>query len=191
LFMIKRVTIFCGSSTGNDHAFLDDCIHLAGFLHKKKIGMVYGGGNIGLMGVLADELLRLGGEVTGVIPKKLADIELAHHGLTRLHIVKTMHERKALMANLSDAFMVLPGGIGTMDEFFEIFTWLQLGYHNKPIGISNINGFYDVLLGLLDNMVQKQFIHEPYFDRLVIQRNAVDTMNKMLHLGEVNKNCLS
>jgi len=153
--------------------------------------MVYGGGNIGLMGVLADELLRLGGEVTGVIPKKLADIELAHHGLTRLHIVKTMHERKALMANLSDAFMVLPGGIGTMDEFFEIFTWLQLGYHNKPIGISNINGFYDVLLGLLDNMVQKQFIHEPYFDRLVIQRNAVDTMNKMLHLGEVNKNCLS
>src|SRR5512145_1646428 len=113
---IKSVTVFCGSSKGDDLAFTQDCLELAATLHRNNITLVYGGGNIGLMGILADEMLRLGGEVIGVIPQKLADIEVAHHGVSKLHIVSTMHERKALMAGLSDAFLVLPGGIGTMDE---------------------------------------------------------------------------
>jgi uncharacterized protein (TIGR00730 family) len=132
------------------------------------------------MGMLADEMLRLGGEVFGVIPQKLVDFEVAHSVLTRLHIVPGMHERKALMAKLSDAFVVMPGGIGTMEEFFEMFTWLQLGYHQKPVAILNINGFYNQLISFLKHMVDQGFMKRNHLDDLVIFDHPVGLVNKLL-----------
>ena len=154
----KKIAVFCGSASGSDPLIVQGCINLAGELCASKTALVYGGGNVGLMGILADEMLRLGGMVVGVIPQKLVDIEVAHNGLTRLHIVPGMHERKALMAQLSDAFIVMPGGIGTMEEFFEMYTWLQLGYHEKPVALLNINGFYNQLIGFLKHMVDQGFM---------------------------------
>jgi uncharacterized protein (TIGR00730 family) len=165
---------------GSDPAIVQHCIHLAGVLHTNKIALVYGGGNIGLMGILADEMLRLGGEVIGVIPQKLVDIEVVHNGLTQLNIVAGMHERKALMAKLSDAFVVLPGGIGTMEEFFEMYTWLQLGYHKKPVAILNINGFYDMLIGFLNHLVQQGFVNRKQLEKLIIQERPIDLIDKIL-----------
>lgn len=123
-----------------------------------NISLVYGGGKVGLMGVIADEVLRLGGEATGVIPKALMDKEVGHSGLTRLHIVKDMHERKAMMADLSDGFIAMPGGIGTLEELFEVFTWSQLGLHDKPIGLLNVDGFYDGLTAFLQHVVDEKFL---------------------------------
>jgi len=179
---ITKVAVFCGSATGKDDAIIEDCMNLAAVLCTHKITLVYGGGNVGLMGILADEMLRLGGEVIGVIPQKLVEIEVAHSKLTKLHVVTGMHERKALMADLADAFIVLPGGIGTMEEFFEIYTWLQLGYHDKPIGISNINGFYDVLITFLKNLVKQQFVKSNHLDKLVISENATDLVSRIIQL---------
>jgi len=177
---IKRIAVFCGSAKGSDPAIVQNCILLAGMLCTNKIALVYGGGNVGLMGILADEMLRLGGEVIGVIPQKLVDIEVAHNGLTKLHIVPGMHERKALMARLSDAFVVLPGGIGTMDEFFEMYSWLQLGYHEKPVAILNINGFYDMLIGFLKHLVQQGFVKRRQFEKLIIKERLIDLIDKIL-----------
>jgi uncharacterized protein (TIGR00730 family) len=177
---IKRLAVFCGSAEGSDPSIIKCCLQLAGELNANKIALVYGGGNIGLMGILADEMLRLGSEVIGVIPQKLADIEVAHLGLTKLHIVPGMHERKALMANLSDAFLVLPGGIGTMEEFFEMFTWLQLGYHNKPVAILNINGFYELLISFMKQLVKMGFMKKEQFDSLIIRKNPADLINIIL-----------
>ncbi|MBN1789875.1 MAG: TIGR00730 family Rossman fold protein [Bacteroidales bacterium] len=176
---INRIAIFCGSANGSDPAFRKVCINTAKILHSRRIGLVYGGGNIGLMGILADEMLRLGGEVTGVIPQKLVDIEVVHNGLTNLHIVPGMHERKALMTKLSDAFLILPGGIGTMDEFFEVFTWLQLGYHHKPIALLNTSGFYNNLIGLLESMVQRGFLKKDRYDQLIIGKEVTDLIDRI------------
>ncbi len=176
----KKIAVFCGSSTGSDPLVVEGCISLAKELYSSNTALVYGGGNIGLMGILADEMLRLGGKVFGVIPQKLVDIEVAHNGLTRLHIVPGMHERKALMANLSDAFVVMPGGIGTMEEFFEMFTWLQLGYHEKPVSILNINGFYNQLISFLKHMVDQGFMKRKHFDNLVICENPSGLVNLLL-----------
>jgi uncharacterized protein (TIGR00730 family) len=170
----KRIAVFCGSSNGLDPSYTQSCIAFARIMYDRDIGIVYGGGNVGLMGVLADEMLRLGGEVTGVIPLKLVEIELAHPGCTNLHIVSSMHERKALMAKLSDAFLALPGGIGTLEELFEVFTWLQLGYHNKPVGILNVNGFYDLMLEFLKQLVGQGFILQGQFDRLMVFNKPED-----------------
>jgi uncharacterized protein (TIGR00730 family) len=177
---IQRIAVFCGSAKGSDEAIVKECILLAGFMHEKHIDLVYGGGNIGLMGILADEMLRLGSEVIGVIPQKLVECEVAHHGLTHLHVVEGMHERKALMAKLSDAFIILPGGIGTMEEFFEIFTWLQLGYHSKPVAILNLNGFYDMLIAFLRQLVDKGFMHESQLHRLMVSNKASEIIAKIL-----------
>jgi len=177
---VKRIAVFCGSATGVDPAFRKACIDLAGTLHSKRIGLVYGGGNIGLMGILADEMLRLGSEVIGVIPQKLVDIEVAHNDLTQMHIVPGMHERKALMANLSDAFVVLPGGIGTMEELFEMYTWLQLGYHDKPVALLNTNGFYNTLIGLLENMVQQGFLKKDRFEQLMIGEQPEELIERII-----------
>ena len=157
---IKSLCIYCGSSIGASPAYADAARALAKAMVDDNIALVYGGGNVGLMGVIADEVMRLGGEATGVIPKALMDKEVGHIGLTQLHIVKDMHERKAMMAELSNGFVAMPGGIGTLEELFEVFTWSQLGLHDKPIGLLNVNGFYDGLIGFLKHVVEERFLRE-------------------------------
>jgi uncharacterized protein (TIGR00730 family) len=177
---INKVAVFCGSATGKDPAFSSVCAELVLNFRINGISLVYGGGNVGLMGILADEMLKQGGEVIGVIPQKLVDIEVAHHGLTHLHIVKDMHERKALIAKLSDAFIVLPGGIGTMEEFFEMYTWLQLGYHKKPVALLNLNGFYNMLIGFLEHIVQQGFFQKDSLAQLIIEDHPKDLVDRII-----------
>ena len=155
---MKRVCVFCGANAGRREEYRSAARLLAGALARRGLGLVYGGGNVGLMGTLADEMLQAGGEVIGVIPRRLVDREVAHRGLTELRIVDTMHQRKAMMNDLSDAFIALPGGYGTLEEFFEILTWSQLGIHRKPSGLLNVLGYYDSLLAMLDHAVAEQFL---------------------------------
>jgi uncharacterized protein (TIGR00730 family) len=165
---VKSVCVYCGSSFGADPAYLAATRSLAQTLVANDIGVVYGGAAVGLMGALADATLEAGGEVVGVIPQQLVDREIAHQGLTELHVVATMHERKALMAQLSDAFVALPGGIGTLEELIEIFTWSQLGLHSKPLGVINVNGYYDQLAAFLDHGVEQGFQPAAQRAKLVI-----------------------
>jgi uncharacterized protein (TIGR00730 family) len=155
---MKTICVYCGSSDGAAPHYADAARALAQALVDQNCQLVYGGGNIGLMGTLANEVMRLGGEVTGVIPQLLMDREVGHMTLTRLHIVKDMHERKAMMAELSDGFIAMPGGIGTLEELFEMLTWHQIGFHKKPIGILNVAGFYDGLLQFLNLQVEQGFL---------------------------------
>src|SRR3569832_1814817 len=155
---MKALCFYCGSSPGGSVAYSEAARSLAAEMDKAGIELVYGGGNVGLMGVIADEIMRLGGKATGVIPQSLLDKEVGHHGLTRLHIVKDMHERKALMAELSDGFIAMPGGLGTLEELFEALTWAQLGLHDKPIGLLNVNGFYDGLISFAQHLVEQRFV---------------------------------
>ncbi len=154
----RRLAIFCGAHTGNGGAYIEIAEQVARRVVQRNIGIVYGGGRVGLMGVIADAALQAGGEVVGVIPDSLASEEIAHSGLTQLHVVGSMHERKAFMADLSDGFIALPGGFGTMDEFCEILTWAQLRIHAKPVGLLNASGYYDELLSLFDKMVIEGFV---------------------------------
>ena len=156
---MRALCIFCGSSSGNDPAYSAVARHVGAFLASSDITLVYGGGRVGLMGSLADAVLEAGGRVIGVIPQMLIDKEVGHAGLTELHIVRTMTERKLLMGELSDAFVALPGGIGTMDELFEVWTWSQLELHHKPCGVLNHNGYYDSLIAFLDHAVHEGFLH--------------------------------
>jgi uncharacterized protein (TIGR00730 family) len=156
--MAKRIGIFCGANTGNGERYIEIAAHSARRLVEEGFGIVYGGGRVGLMGVIADSALQAGGEVIGVIPEALSSREIAHGALTQLHVVATMHERKALMADLSDGFIAIPGGYGTMDEFCEIVTWAQLRIHEKPIALLNSDGYYDELLALFDKMVREGFV---------------------------------
>jgi uncharacterized protein (TIGR00730 family) len=156
--MMQRVCVFCGSSPGARPAYAAAAVSLAEYLVAKDLAIVYGGGNVGLMGILADAARAAGGDVIGVIPRSLKEKEVAHLGLADLRIVNSMHERKALMADLSDAFIALPGGYGTFDEFCEILTWTQLGLQNKPCGILNVEGYYDRLLQMFDHAVAEQFV---------------------------------
>lgn len=162
---------------------------LAAVMVADNIGLVYGGGNVGLMGVIADEVLRLGGEATGVIPKALMDKEVGHLNLTRLHIVKDMHERKALMAELSDGFVAMPGGIGTLEELFEVFTWSQLGFHDKPIGLLNVDGFYDGLIDFLQHVVEQGFLRAQQASLLISDEDPLSLVGKMktLSLPRISK----
>jgi uncharacterized protein (TIGR00730 family) len=155
---VKAVCVYCGSSFGAHPAYLEATQTLARTFAKQGIRVVYGGASVGLMGALADATLEAGGQVVGVIPQQLVDREIAHKGLTELHVVSTMHERKALMAQLSDAFVALPGGAGTLEELIEIYTWSQLGLHAKPMGVVNVHGYYDGLAALLDHAVQEGFL---------------------------------
>jgi uncharacterized protein (TIGR00730 family) len=164
---MKSLCVYCGSSLGNDPAYVKAARDLAGAMVADNIALVYGGGKVGLMGAIADEVLRLGGEATGVIPKALLDKEVGHAGLTRLHIVKDMHERKAMMAELSDGFIAMPGGIGTLEELFEVFTWSRLGFHDKPIGLLNVSGFYDGLIAFLRHTVTQGFLQAEHASLLV------------------------
>ncbi len=156
--MIERVGVFCGSSRGNDPVYAHAAAQVGALLAERGIGLVYGGGNVGLMGVVADACLAGGGEVIGVIPQSLLDKEVGHRGLTELHIVSTMHERKALMADLANSFLALPGGYGTWDEFCEILTWCQLGLQRKTFGLLNVKGYYDPMLRMADVAVAEGFL---------------------------------
>lgn len=155
---IKRVCVYCGAAVGTSPQYALATRNLASELVARGIGLVYGGGSIGLMGVIADEVLRLGGDVTGVIPQALFDQEVGHHGLSHLHVVQTMHERKAMMMQLADAFIALPGGFGTLEELFEVLTWSQLGLHGKQLGLLNIEGFFDGLMGFISHQVATGFL---------------------------------
>jgi uncharacterized protein (TIGR00730 family) len=159
---MKRVCVFAGSSAGVRPEYMAAATDLGRVLAARGIGLVYGGARVGLMGAVADAVLTGGGAVTGVIPRALVEKEVAHSGLTELRVVTTMHERKALMADLSDAFIALPGGWGTLDEFFEILTWAQLGLHRKPCGVLNVQGYFDRLLSFLDHSVEQGFVRREY-----------------------------
>jgi uncharacterized protein (TIGR00730 family) len=158
--VVKRITVFCGSSPGRDPGHIESARKLGSVMAGRGIGLVYGGASVGLMGALADAALASGGEVIGVIPRALVEMEVAHRGLADLRVVETMHERKALMAGLSDAFIALPGGAGTMEELFEIWTWALLGIHRKPLGILDGRGYYDHLLAFVDHAVREGFLKE-------------------------------
>ena len=159
---MKRLCVFCGSSVGVRPVYAGMARELAAELCRRGLGLVYGGGGIGLMGVLADAMLELGAEVIGVIPRPLASKELAHTGLTEMRVVESMHERKALMASLADGFVAMPGGLGTFEETLEILTWSQLGIHRKPIGLLNVEGYYDGLLGMIAHSVAEGFVPREY-----------------------------
>lgn len=155
---LRRVCVFCGSSAGGSPEYAQAAAALGALLGRRRIGLVFGGGRVGLMGTMADAALTAGGEVIGVIPRRLRDREVAHLGLSDLRVVETMHERKAAMADLSDAFVALPGGCGTLDELFEIVTWAQLGIHAKPIGLLNVRGYFDLMDGFLAKAVDERFL---------------------------------
>ncbi|HKB36155.1 MAG TPA: TIGR00730 family Rossman fold protein [Gemmataceae bacterium] len=155
---MKRVCVFCGSSAGSRPVYAEAARRFGEAMVLRGLGLVYGGGHVGLMGVVADSVLRAGGEVVGVIPRGMVERELAQTNITRLEVVETMHQRKARMADLADAFAALPGGFGTCDELFEILTWAQLRLHVKPVGLLNVNGFFDPLLGWLDHTLSEGFL---------------------------------
>lgn len=158
--MLCRICVFCGSSRGLRPEYQRAAQELGRYLAAHRIGLVYGGGNVGLMGAIADAALAAGNEVIGVIPQAIVDREIAHRGVTELRIVSSMHERKALMADLSDAFIAMPGGFGTFEEFCEVLTWSQLGIHKKPCGLLNIEDYYTPLLAMFDHAVAERFIRE-------------------------------
>jgi len=157
---MKTIAVYCGASHGADPLYAEAARELARTLVEHNIGLVYGGGKVGLMGVIADEVLRLGGEATGVIPRALVDKEFAKRDCTELHIVESMHDRKRLMAERAGAFLALAGGIGTFEELFEVWTWRQLGYHDKPVGILDTSGYYQPLLGFLGQSVREGFMND-------------------------------
>jgi uncharacterized protein (TIGR00730 family) len=168
---MRRICVFCGSSPGSRPEYGDAAEEMGAELARRNIGLVYGGGNVGLMGIIADAVLRAGGEAQGVIPEHLMAREIGHRGLTKLHVVRSMHERKALMADLCDAFIALPGGFGTLEEFCEVVTWTQLGLHAKPCGILNILGYYSPLLAMFDHAVEERFL-KPENRALVMARES-------------------
>ncbi|HYW38519.1 MAG TPA: TIGR00730 family Rossman fold protein [Terriglobales bacterium] len=168
---MRRICVFCGSSSGSRPEYRAATEELGTELARRNIGLVYGGGNVGLMGMIADAVLRAGGEAVGVIPENLMAREVGHNGLTKLHIVRSMHERKALMADLSNAFVGLPGGFGTLEEFCEVVTWMQLGLHAKPCGILNVLGYYTPLLAMFDHAVEERFL-KPENRALVLTRES-------------------
>lgn len=164
---IKAVCVFCGSSSGAGTRYVDAATSLGEYLARSGVQVVYGGAHVGTMGVLADAALAAGGEVVGVIPEGMVEREIAHTGLTELHVVADMHERKALMAERADAFIALPGGAGTLEELFEVWTWAQLGLHAKPIGLLDIDGFYQPLRAMVDHMVDEGFLRATHRDTLL------------------------
>ena len=164
---MKNICIFCGANFSGDPLLEQAIDQLAEIMVSNNISLIFGGGKVGVMGMIADAVLNKGGKAIGVIPQFLMTKEIAHPGLTELHVVETMHQRKQLMSDLCDGFITMPGGLGTMEEFFEVLTWLQLGLHSRPVGILNVNGFYDLLLKQLDVMVEQRFL-KPVNRQLVL-----------------------
>ena len=167
---MNNICVYCGSSAGRLEAYADGARALARALVARDLGLVYGGASIGLMGLIADTVLQLGGRAVGVIPQALARKEVAHKGLTELHITQSMHERKTLMAELSDGFIAMPGGIGTFEEIFEIWTWAQLGIHAKPCGLLNVAGYFDALTLFLDHAAAEQFLKPQHRSVLMVEQ---------------------
>lgn len=176
---MKTLAVYCGAAPGADPLYADAARALARALVEHNIGLVYGGGKVGLMGVIADEVLRLGGEATGVIPRALVEREVGHAGLTRLFVVKDMHERKAMMSDLSEGFIAMPGGMGTLEELFEMVTWAQLGIHAKPIGLLNVNGFWDGLRAFVRHQCQQGFVR-PEHEGLMMAQSDPDALIRRL-----------
>ncbi|MBN2005869.1 MAG: TIGR00730 family Rossman fold protein [Anaerolineae bacterium] len=168
---MKRICVFCGSSGGGDPAYLHAAVALGSALAERELALVYGGASVGMMGALAAAVLRAGGDVTGVIPRDLADKEVALTSLADLRVVDSMHARKALMAELADGFVAMPGGFGTFEEFFEVLTWAQLGLHHKPCGLLNIGGYYDRLVAFLDHTVEQHFVLPAHRSMLIIEED--------------------
>jgi uncharacterized protein (TIGR00730 family) len=166
---MRSITVYCGSNPGADPAFAHATRALARRLAGDGVRIVYGGGHVGLMGLLADTAMAAGGEVVGVIPQALVDREIGHTGLSELRVVGSMHERKALMAELGEAFVALPGGIGTLEELIEVYTWSQLGLHRKPLGVLNVSGYYDGLAAFLDHAVRERFLRPQHREVLVFE----------------------
>jgi uncharacterized protein (TIGR00730 family) len=179
--MLRSLCVFCGSSFGSRPEYRRAAEDMGALLAAHKIRLIYGGGNVGLMGALADACLAAGGFVTGVMPQLLTDKELAHRGLTELHVVKSMHERKAMMAELADAFVALPGGFGTFEEFFEVLTWTQLGLQNKACGLINVAGYYDSLLGLVDNAAAEGFLKSEHRALVLAADSATEILDRLMH----------
>jgi uncharacterized protein (TIGR00730 family) len=178
--VVKNITVYCGSSTGSDPQITSAVIDLAQLLVKNNITLVYGGGRVGLMGLLADNVIQKGGTVIGIIPQFLADREVAHTGISELHLVENMHERKMKMIQLADAFITLPGGLGSMEELFEVLTWKILKQHNKPVGLLNTNNFYDHLLFMMQHMSANGFTNQAALDNLIVADAPDELMNKII-----------
>ena len=168
---IKRLTVFCGSSAGARPEYVDAARAFGRLLSERGIGVMYGGSNVGLMAALANEVLDTEGEIIGVIPRMLVEREVAHTELEDLRVVESMHERKAMMAELCDGFVALPGGIGTLEEFFEVWTWAQLGVHEKPCGLFNVAGYFDGLLSFLDRAVEEKFVREVHRSMVIVEHD--------------------
>ncbi len=178
---IRRICVFCGSSCGARSEYTEAAKRLGKAIVSHGMGLVYGGGSIGLMGVIADAVLQEHGEVIGVIPQALSLKEIVHPDLTELHIVSNMHERKAMMAELSGAFVAMPGGYGTFEEFFEVVTWAQLGLHTKPIGLLNVASYFDLLLALVDRAYQERFIQEQHRRLIVASSDTEELLPALIH----------
>jgi uncharacterized protein (TIGR00730 family) len=176
---MKRLAVYCGSSAGTDPAFAAGAHAIGTTMAEAGIDLVYGGGRLGLMGIVADAVLAAGGRAHGVIPRALIELEVAHRGLTELHVVESLHERKAKMTELTDAFVALPGGIGTLDELFEAWTWNALGYHAKPFGLLNLAGYWDRMVGFLDHVTENGFVSPTRRAQLIVEVEAAPLIERL------------
>ena len=178
---MNRLCVYCGSSPGSRNAYVSAAKELAQLLVASNIELVYGGSSKGVMGVLADAVLAGGGRVSGVIPQSLIDKEVAHHGLTELHVVNSMHERKSLMAVLADGFVAMPGGFGTLEEIVEVLTWGQLQFHTKPCGLFNVDGYFDHLLAYFDHATREGFLREEHHEMLLVANTPAELLDLYEH----------
>lgn len=176
---MKSICVFCGANFNGDPILKQAIDQLAEVMVSRDISLVYGGGKVGVMGLIADAVLSRGGKAIGIIPQFLMDKEVGHTGLTELHIVENMHQRKKMMSDLCDGIITLPGGLGTLEEFFEVLTWLQLGLHSSPVGLLNVSGFYDLLLKQLDLMVEQRFLKPVNRDLIITSGDAIELVNLM------------
>ena len=177
---MNSIAVFCGSSSGKNHTYRKEAAAFGKYLVDQGTDLVYGGGKVGLMGILADSVIDAGGKVTGIIPRFLKTKEVAHENLTELIVVESMHQRKEMIYDLSDGFIALPGGYGTLDEYFEMLTWGQLGLHPKPVGLLNIEGYFDRILAFLDHMVREGFVHEINRSMVLMSNRKEDLFEQML-----------
>lgn len=182
---MRSIGVFCGANSGTNELYKKAAVKLGQLMAKQSVTLVYGGGNVGLMGAIADAVLGKGGKTVGIIPQSLVDKEVAHRGLTELHVVQTMHERKAMIAARSDAFIAMPGGFGTFDEVCEIITWNQLGIIKKPVAFYNVNGFFDKLLEMVDHCVAEGFIKADQRENLIVESDAELLLQKIREFSDV------